>query len=266
MRSVVVGAKPFRAAGARFPRWGRVWCCRLFFVVGVVGGVGPTAQGAPAKTCNLHGDFDKNLNVLSKWCSKNKIPNQQCDSFLDVAAARSSKEFEALLKTQPVPSAPSLSRPATGSETKTSSAPPSTSPSPSLWSSADIPKKPKEAYQHLLELNRASSGTGLKTVEFTKKAGDYFETLKPAEVKHVYEIVEKMKTSRTTSDLSQFLKSKNGEWLKDNKKTRRHCPGTRVYAVRLSQGSRMCFEFDPHSESSAIKILCIGAGRSCYEH
>jgi hypothetical protein len=75
--------------------------------------------------------------------------------------------------------------------------------------------------------------------------------------------VEKMKTSSSVDQFKQFIKSKGGETLNgiDNKA----CSGRKVYSVRLSQGARMCFQFDP-DDSSSLKILCMGSGNHCYQH
>jgi hypothetical protein len=202
---------------------------------------------AGEKGCNLSSAFDANLEHLLDWCARNHVPESKCDGLLDAAAELSAVDFRSKLYQI-------INAPKGNLTTKVVDSVASTK-----WQ--EIPKDPTKAFQKLTELVKVDDVGFAKNVKFGHNADRYFSALKSTEVKHVFEIIEKMKTMRSKSEFDLYLKNKGGEYLVSS--TNKACSGKNVYAVRLSEGARMCFEYNL-KESSSIKILCIG--KRCYDH
>jgi len=205
---------------------------------------------AEEKSCNFSLDLNENIEHLLDWCERHHIPEAECEDLMDSASTLSASDFRTKLynfhtNPPPIPKDETLN-----SLTKQD------------WT--QIPSKPMVAFQKLTELSTISSGGFAKVIHFEKQAGTFFNTLKSAEIKSAFQIIEQMKTSATRAEFENFLKKKHSEIL-EGTSGNKYCNGTHVVSVRLSQGSRMCFQYI-QEDSTSIKILCIGQGRHCYEH
>lgn len=206
---------------------------------------------ADGESCDLSGDFDKNFFHLIEWCEKHNIPQEECDAHIDSANTLSEAAFKSRLynlKNKPV-------------STKLHDISPSISKQD--WS--EIPTKHSEAFKKLKDLSSIEMSGFTKQIEFGKQAKEYFTSLNAAEIKNLFEIIEKMKTSSTKVELDNFLMIKKRESLSRADSSRKNCKGDNVFSVRLSTQARMCYQL-VNAESTSIKILCIGIGRQCYEH
>jgi hypothetical protein len=206
------------------------------------------------KSCALATDFESNLEHLIDWCEKYRIPETQCDELLDSASKLSASDFRNQLYQYQL----SIDR-------KTSEGPVKTAVKATLeadWS--DIPKLSKDAFIKLMELTQLPGSGFVKAIEFKTPAKKYFNTLNAAETKTAFEIFEKIKNTKTKAELELYLSKKGGKYRVETSNSK-NCTGKNVYSVRLSQGARMCFQYEME-DSSTIKILCIGQGRNCYDH
>jgi hypothetical protein len=205
----------------------------------------PVCYGGSNK-CNLADSATENLARLLKWCDQHKISDDKCTELLDFSSGLSITDFQKkLIKLE--------------SEFEVSISSRNKSPSSKL--SDNIPKKASKALEELQLLSSSSDNIFFKTINFKKTAQKYFDTLSHAEIKNLYEIVDKFKNSGNQSDLIKSLKNKGIEKLSLNPNNK-SCTGENILAVRLSQGARMCF----HIDGGTIDILCIGFGRICYDH
>lgn len=205
---------------------------------------------ATPNQCHIGPEFDRNLDYLLDWCEKHHKPEAECTELLELAAELPEKDFRSKL----------YELQHSGPKSKGFA---STDKNLNEVNWKDIPHEPTAAYKRLVELSEIEGKGFSKKIEITDTVTKNFETLKPAEVTRLYEVLEKMKTSPTRREFDNFLKGKRSEYLKseDNKA----CSGKDVIALRLSLRARMCFQFDP-DDTSNIKILCVGPGRHCYEH
>lgn len=204
---------------------------------------------APASeaTCSANKFFDANLAHLLEWCEKHKVPDDQCDHFLDAAGELSEHDFRKKLYDHNHANSSTDSTVGTSSNID--------------WHS--IPKDRSEAFKKLTEISQTPSDGFARKIEFSHEARKHSQSLNESEMKHAFEVIEKMKTSANVDQFKQYLRSKGGETL--NNRDTKSCTGKNVYSVRLSLSARMCFQFDP-DDSSSVRILCMGSGNRCYQH
>lgn len=149
--------------------------------------------------CKLSSAFDANLEHLLDWCARNHVPESKCDGLLDAAAELSAADFRSKLYQIINSPKENLAVKVVDSVVNAN------------WK--DIPKDPTKAFQRLTELVKVEDVGFAKNVKFGHNADKYFSALKQAEVKHVYEIIEKMKTMISKSEFDLYLKNKGGEFL-----------------------------------------------------
>lgn len=200
---------------------------------------------ASKDACDLTDAATQNLSTLLTWCDRHHVSDDDCTELLDASTQLTPHEFaKKLVQKESDLKAKSLNVQANTTEDITDA----------------IPKKPKEAFLQLQNLANSNDNAFFKTIDFHKNAQKHFDTLTNAEIRNVYEIVDKIKTSPNRTELIKALQSKAIESL-GNKETKL-CRRPNVMAVRLSRGARMCFQI----EDGHINILCIGQGEICYNH
>lgn len=204
-------------------------------------------------TCNVSPHFEQNLDRLLLLCEKLHVNVEDCDSLLDAVEVDDASTFKAKLYAFEQ----NHQKHGQGNFTKTNP----NAPAFDLPNWKDVPTNPKKAYKQLTEFSEVPHGGFSDKIQFSSKVD--MDSLNHSEIKNAYEIIEKMKSSKSRLELENYLNTKSKEVLKGS--GNKACSGENVFSVRLSQGARLCFQYLPDSPNS-IKILCMGHGRVCYEH
>ncbi len=203
---------------------------------------------ATPNNCNFVPDYDANLEHLLNWCKDHHKSDDECAELLDLASQHATKEFLKKLKRL---------------EATETSVAPKIAVTNTTHSWTDIPKSPAMAIEKLDGLIQIPTDGINSTITLGSKAKKKFETLNNAEIKHAYEIIEKMKSATSIQELDKFLATKGREALIGSH--HQNCSGSNVFSLRLSVSARMCYQITAKKPFS-INILCMGHGTNCYNH
>ncbi len=214
----------------------------------------PTFAGE--ETCDKINDqgLDK-LELILEKCKSHNISDDDCMNLFSELEHLDTKDIDAhFAKSVGLSSPPENPKPPTHSQTQSSS---------NQIDYDNLPRSPSKAFAILKKFAANVESAGKNEIKLHKKLDEPFETLKPAEIKNAFKLIDTMKKAGNKSELESLLKDHKLEHLGETKNFR--CAGSGVISVHVSQGARMCFRYESINPL-VISILCIGFGRVCYDH